>query len=49
MTFIPELGELTKRVLEVPEDAVRIILTEVAPEDWGVGSKSMAELRGAPR
>ena len=32
-------------VLAVSEDAVRIILTDVAPENWAVGSRSMAARR----
>ena len=43
--YIQELGEITTRLLGVPGEAVRIVLNDVAPEDWGVGSKSMAELR----
>ena len=46
--LIQELGETARRVLGVPEEALRIILTEVPAEHWGVGCRSMAELRAAP-
>jgi 4-oxalocrotonate tautomerase family enzyme len=46
--LIAELAEATKRTLGVPEEAIRILLTEIAPENWGVGSRSMAELRAPP-
>lgn len=43
--FIKAIAEVTVDILAVPEDAVRIILTEVAPEHWGIGSRDMAEIR----
>ena len=46
--LIAELGNATRRSLGVPEEALRIILTEVAPENWGVGSGSMAEMQSPP-
>jgi 4-oxalocrotonate tautomerase len=42
--LIKELSEAAIRTLEVPEQAIRIILTEVEPEHWGVGSRSKAEI-----
>ena len=47
-TLIRELAQTTRKVLGVPEEALRIILTEVPPEHWGVGSRSMAQIRAAP-
>jgi len=46
--LIQELGEAAKRTLGVPEEALRIILTEVPAEHWSVGCRSMAELRATP-
>lgn len=43
--LILELAEATKRALGVPDEALRIILTDVPPEHWGVGSRSMADVR----
>lgn len=43
--LIAELGEATKRTLGVPEEAIRVLLTEMPPEHWGVGCRTMAELR----
>jgi 4-oxalocrotonate tautomerase len=43
--LIKELAEATIRALGVPEDAVRIVLTEVETEHWGVGPRTMADLR----
>lgn len=43
-SLILELGDACKRVLGVPDEALRIILTEVPPEHWGVGSRSLADL-----
>jgi phenylpyruvate tautomerase PptA (4-oxalocrotonate tautomerase family) len=37
-----------KRVLDVPDEALRIILTEIAPEHWGVGCRSIADMRAEP-
>lgn len=46
--LIQELAEAAKRVLGVPDEALRIILTDVPPENWGVGHRTMAELRAEP-
>ena len=45
--LIERLATVTRETLCVPDEAIRIILTEVAPEHWGVGSRSMAVLRPA--
>lgn len=41
--LIRELAEGTIRALDVPEQAIRILLTEVEPQHWGVGTISKAE------
>ena len=41
--LIRELAEGTIRALGVPEQAIRILLTEVEPQHWGVGTISKAE------
>ncbi|HMI20612.1 MAG TPA: 2-hydroxymuconate tautomerase family protein [Sphingomonas sp.] len=41
--LIRELAEGTIRALGVPEQAIRILLTEVEPQHWGVGAISKAE------
>jgi 4-oxalocrotonate tautomerase len=46
-TFIKEVATVAMRTLEVPEHAVRIVLSEVEPEDWGVGTRTMVEFRAA--
>jgi 4-oxalocrotonate tautomerase len=51
--LVSALAEVTQQLLGVPEDAVRVILTETPPENWGVGGRTMAEIRrlaspGAP-
>ena len=45
-TLMKELADATVRTLGVPEEAIRILLTEVQPENWGVGTRSMTEIRG---
>jgi len=42
--LIKELADATIRALGVPEEAVRILLTEVEPEHWGIGSRSKAQI-----
>lgn len=43
--LIERLATVVVETLDVPEDAIRIILTEVSPDHWGVGVRSMAALR----
>jgi len=43
--LIVELSEATQRALGVPEEAIRVLVTEVPAENWGVGSRTMADLR----
>lgn len=42
--FMKELAEATVRTLGVPEQSVRVILTEVEPEHWGIGTSTKAEI-----
>ncbi len=41
-SLIRELAEGAMRALDVKEESIRIILTEVDKEHWGVGAKSKA-------
>ena len=45
LALVRALGDAVRTTLGVPDEAVRIVLTDVAPEHWGVGSRTMAELR----
>lgn len=45
LALIKEVAGATSRTLGVPEDAVRILLTEFEPENYALGSQTMAELR----
>lgn len=45
-TLIKELAEAAVRALGVPEQSVRVILTEIDAEHWGIGTKSKAEIEG---
>ena len=45
--FIKQVAEVAMRTLDVPERAITIAMTEVSPDAWGVGSKTMAEIRAA--
>jgi 4-oxalocrotonate tautomerase len=44
--LIRELAEGAQRALGVREEQVRVIITEVAPEHWGAGTRSKADLEG---
>ena len=44
--LIRELAAGTIRALGVPEQSIRVVLTEVDPAHWGVGSISKADLEG---
>lgn len=44
--LVRELAEGAVRALGVREDQVRVIVTEVAPEHWGVGTQTKADLEG---
>ncbi len=41
--LIRELADGTIRALGVAEQSIRVVLTEVAPEHWGVGGATKAE------
>jgi 4-oxalocrotonate tautomerase len=43
--FIEEVAAVAMRTLAVPERAVTIVLTEVAPDSWGAGARTMADIR----
>lgn len=44
--LIRELAEGAQRALGVREEQVRVIIIEVSPEHWGVGTRSKADLGG---
>lgn len=44
--LVRELAEGAVRALGVREEQVRVIITEVAPEHWGVGTRTKADLEG---
>lgn len=44
--LIRELAEGAQRALGVREEQVRVIITDVPPEHWGVGTRSKADLEG---
>jgi len=43
--FMVEVASVAMRTLQVPSHAVVILITEVEPEDWSVGERSMFEIR----
>lgn len=43
--LIRELAEGTMRAIGAPEPSIRVILTEVEEEHWGIGTQSKAERR----
>ena len=43
--FMVEVASVAMRTLQVPSHAVVILITELEPEDWSVGERSMAEIR----
>ncbi|MBB6188565.1 2-hydroxymuconate tautomerase family protein [Rhodanobacter sp. MP7CTX1] len=44
-SFIKQVADIAVQTLEVPERAVTIVLTEISADDWGVGGRTMAEIR----
>ncbi len=46
-SFIKQVAEVAMRTLDVPEHAITIVLQEAHPEDWGAGSRTIAEIRAA--
>lgn len=47
--LIRELAEATVRALGVPEQSIRVLLTEIDPAHWGVGTRSKADQGEAHR
>lgn len=43
--LIRGIAEVAARTLDVPAEAIRVTLVEVSPENWGVGCRTMAEVR----
>ena len=41
--LIRELAEAAIRTLGVPEQSIRILLSEVDPHHWGIGTQSKAD------
>jgi 4-oxalocrotonate tautomerase len=39
-----ELAEATVRALGVQEQSIRVILTEVEPDHWGIGTTTKAQI-----
>ena len=44
--LMQELAQATVRTLGVPEESVRVILAEIEPEHWGIGTRTKAEIDG---
>lgn len=44
--LMAELADAAIRALGVPEQSVRVIVTEVPPEHWGIGRTTKAEKDG---
>jgi len=42
--LMQELADAAIRTLSVPEQSVRVIVAEIAPEHWGIGTKTKAEI-----
>ena len=42
--LVKELAEAAVRTLGVQEQSVRVILTEVDPDHWGIGTKTKANI-----
>ncbi|KKC27005.1 2-hydroxymuconate tautomerase [Sphingomonas sp. SRS2] len=42
--LMKELAEAAVRTLGAPEASVRVILTEIDAEHWGIGTKTKAEI-----
>jgi 4-oxalocrotonate tautomerase len=42
--LMQELVQAAVRTLSVPEESVRVILAEIEPEHWGIGTRTKAEI-----
>lgn len=47
--LVKELAEGAIRALGVPEESIRVILSEVEMEHWGIGTKTKAEIEGSKK
>jgi len=45
--FIKAVSEIAVSTLAVPEEAIRILITEVDADHWSIGSRTMADIRFA--
>lgn len=45
-TLMRELAHAAIRTLGVPEQSVRVLLAEVEPEHWGIGTRTKADPDG---
>ena len=43
--FIKGVAEIAVATLAVPEEAVRILISEVGPDHWSIGTRTMKEIR----
>lgn len=43
--FVKQFAEAAMQTLSVPETAVTIVLSEIHPDNWGVGTRAMTEVR----
>jgi 4-oxalocrotonate tautomerase len=43
--FMKEVAAITQKILQVPESAVVILITEVDRVHWSVGSQTMEEIQ----
>lgn len=44
--LIRELAQATMRSLDAPEASIRVILTEIEAEHWGIGARTKASIEG---
>ena len=42
-TLVERLARAAIETLGVPDDAVRIVVHDVSPHDWGVGTRTMGD------
>ena len=44
--FIREVTDLASKILDAPEESVRVMITELKPEHWGIAGESVKKRRG---
>ncbi|HYE64704.1 MAG TPA: 2-hydroxymuconate tautomerase family protein [Pyrinomonadaceae bacterium] len=44
--LIAEVSDSVARILEVPLERVRVLITEIPPEHWGVAGRPVAQREG---